>query len=289
MVRRIPRGRVVTYGTIARLVGCPAHARRVGRTSPGHATPRCRATASSRMRRAHRSGMARTAGAARSRGRNVRPRTAAALRLAAARGVRTEGGFGPAPRETATTLRPSGPQAPGTGSGHRDRTAGSDKPRIRPIPPRPESAAACETPDTRTHTGNKIHPMKRFLLPLLLVWTLIARAQEPLCIVNGTRCADISSIPPERIERVEQLRPTRRPSPATARRLRTACCSSRCTTTATPYFRRARSATHVAARTEWNDRQPAARVVVRYRITPRAARSPTACSNPPTDACAAAC
>ncbi len=48
MVRRIPRGRVVTYGTIARLVGCPAHARRVGRTlAPGHATPRCRATASS--------------------------------------------------------------------------------------------------------------------------------------------------------------------------------------------------------------------------------------------------
>ena len=47
--------------------------------------------------------------------------------------------------------------------------------------------------------------MKRFLLPLLLVWTLIARAQEPLCIVNGTRCADIGSIPPERIERVEQL------------------------------------------------------------------------------------
>ena len=32
VVRRIPRGRVVTYGTIARLVGCPAHARRVGRT-----------------------------------------------------------------------------------------------------------------------------------------------------------------------------------------------------------------------------------------------------------------
>ena len=31
VVRRIPRGRVVTYGTIARLVGCPAHARRVGR------------------------------------------------------------------------------------------------------------------------------------------------------------------------------------------------------------------------------------------------------------------
>jgi methylated-DNA-protein-cysteine methyltransferase-like protein len=31
IVRQIPVGRVVTYGRIARLIGCPQHARRVGK------------------------------------------------------------------------------------------------------------------------------------------------------------------------------------------------------------------------------------------------------------------
>lgn len=31
VVAQIPAGRVVTYGQIARLIGCPDHARRVGR------------------------------------------------------------------------------------------------------------------------------------------------------------------------------------------------------------------------------------------------------------------
>ena len=110
--------------------------------------------------------------------------------------------------------------------------------------------------------------MKRFLLPLLLVWTLIARAQEPLCIVNGTRCADIGSIPPERIERVEQLpadeETIARYGPDAAHGvLLVTLHHDRDAVFPEGSFR-----DYVAARTEWNDRQPAARVVVRYRITP---------------------
>ncbi len=110
--------------------------------------------------------------------------------------------------------------------------------------------------------------MKRFLLPLLLVWTLIARAQEPLCIVNGTRCADIGSIPPERIERVEQLpadeETIARYGPEAAHGvLLVTLHHDRDAVFPEGSFR-----DYVAARTEWNDRQPAARVVVRYRITP---------------------
>jgi methylated-DNA-protein-cysteine methyltransferase-like protein len=44
VVRRVPRGRVVTYGQVATLAGIPGHARQVGRepTCPGTAssTPR---------------------------------------------------------------------------------------------------------------------------------------------------------------------------------------------------------------------------------------------------------
>lgn len=110
--------------------------------------------------------------------------------------------------------------------------------------------------------------MKRFLLPLLLAWTLVARAQEPLCIVNGTRCADIGSIPPERIERVEQLpadeETIARYGPEAAHGvLLVTLHHDRDAVFPEGSFR-----DYVAARTEWNDRQPAARVVVRYRITP---------------------
>lgn len=42
VVRRIPKGRVVTYGEVARLAGMPGHARQVGYALQACPTPRCR-------------------------------------------------------------------------------------------------------------------------------------------------------------------------------------------------------------------------------------------------------
>lgn len=63
--------------------------------------------------------------------------------------------------------------------------------------------------------------MKRYALLLYILFLAAAvRAAtprpQPLYIVNGKETSEIRSIPPEDIENVEMLPPTRRPSPATA-------------------------------------------------------------------------
>ncbi len=80
--------------------------------------------------------------------------------------------------------------------------------------------------------------MKRYALTLFALLgsaLLPAAAQKPLYIVNGRETEEIASIPPEDIERVETL-------PADEET--------------------------IARRVEWPDDEPAARVVLRYKITP---------------------
>ena len=96
-----------------------------------------------------------------------------------------------------------------------------------------------------------------------------AAAQEPLYIVNGTVREEISSIPPDLIERAERL-------PADEETI------ARYGPAATPgvllvTLRHDRAARftgdasfddYIAARVVWSEREPAARVVLRYTVTP---------------------
>lgn len=112
--------------------------------------------------------------------------------------------------------------------------------------------------------------MKRYFLFIsaLLAATLPVAAQQPLYIVNGIETEQIASIPPDDIENVEMLpadeETIARYGPEAAHGvLLVTLHHDRDAVFPEGSFR-----DYVAARTEWNDRQPAARVVVRYRITP---------------------
>ena len=103
--------------------------------------------------------------------------------------------------------------------------------------------------------------MKRYALTLFALLgsaLLPAAAQKPLYIVNGRETEEIASIPPEDIERVETL-------PAdeeTIARYGLRASNGVLLVTDSTFGR------YIARRVEWPDDEPAARVVLRYKITP---------------------
>lgn len=96
-----------------------------------------------------------------------------------------------------------------------------------------------------------------------------AAAQEPLYIVNGTVREEISSIPPDLIERAERL-------PADEETIaRYGPAATHGVLLVTLRHDRAARFTgdapfddYIAARVVWSEREPAARVVLRYTVTP---------------------
>lgn len=142
-------------------------------------------------------------------------------------------------------------------------SAGSDPSECPP----PRGGRTIFPPDPRSS-----HMMKRTLLSALSVLSLLAastaRAQQPLYLVNGRERADVADIPPSIIERIEEL-PADEES--IARYGEKAACgvvlvtlrydeAPRFTADTLPFDR------YVARRVTWNETDPAARVVLRYRI-----------------------
>ena len=114
--------------------------------------------------------------------------------------------------------------------------------------------------------------MKRYALTLFALLgsaLLPAAAQKPLYIVNGRETEEIASIPPEDIERVETLPADEETIARYGLRasngvlLVTLRYDSPAVFPSDSTFGR-----YIARRVEWPDDEPAARVVLRYKITP---------------------
>lgn len=106
------------------------------------------------------------------------------------------------------------------------------------------------------------------LLPLLALAPYLA-AQEPLYIVNGTVREEIRSIPPDLIERAERLPADEEtiarygPEAANGVMLITLRHDRPARFTGTEPFD-----DYIASHVVWSDDEPAARVVLRYTVTP---------------------
>ena len=114
--------------------------------------------------------------------------------------------------------------------------------------------------------------MKRYALTLFALLgsaLLPAAAQKPLYIVNGRETEEIASIPPEDIERGESLPADEETIARYGLRasngvlLVTLRYDSPAVFPSDSTFGR-----YIARRVEWPDDEPAARVVLRYKITP---------------------
>ena len=110
---------------------------------------------------------------------------------------------------------------------------------------------------------------------LLILWTLLlaavlpAAAQQPLYIVNGKVCDDIRSIPPDDIEQVESL-----PADEETIARYGAEASNGVILVTLRYDSPARFpsdstfGSYIARQVRWDESEPTARVVLRYKITP---------------------
>lgn len=113
--------------------------------------------------------------------------------------------------------------------------------------------------------------MKRFIpiTAFLLATLLPAAAQHPLYLVNGTPTDRIDAIPPEDIERVESL-----PADEETIARYGEEASEGVLIITLRYDRPARFAAdttfggYIARQVRWDDDEPAARVVLRYKVTP---------------------
>lgn len=116
----------------------------------------------------------------------------------------------------------------------------------------------------------KKHYLLRIVAGLfVLVLPAALRAQEPLYIVNGVERASLDDIPPELIERAERL-------PADEQTIaRYGARASNGVLLITLHHDRSARFTggesfdaYIASQVEWPDDEPAARVVLRYEVTP---------------------
>lgn len=111
--------------------------------------------------------------------------------------------------------------------------------------------------------------MRHLLLSCALLAAITAAAQRPLCIVNGERRTDIATIPPADIERMEELPADEETIARYGEEasegviLVTLRYDEPARFDAAPSF-----GAYVASRVRWDDDDPAARVVLRYTVTP---------------------
>jgi len=115
----------------------------------------------------------------------------------------------------------------------------------------------------------------RILLPALLILaahtpTATGQTQKPLYIVNGVPCQEIQTIPPDDIESVEEL-----PADEQTIRIYGQEASNGVIVVRLRYDTPARFgdgselfADYIARQVRWDENEPTARVVLRYRILP---------------------
>lgn len=113
--------------------------------------------------------------------------------------------------------------------------------------------------------------MKRYIFFFALLLTAVTpvTAQKPLYLVNGVETEEISSIPPEDIEKLEML-PADEES--IARYGEKAACGVMLVTLRYDQPARFEAAEsfddYIASQVKWGADEPAARVILRYTITP---------------------
>ncbi|MFQ7501996.1 MAG: TonB-dependent receptor [Alistipes finegoldii] len=113
--------------------------------------------------------------------------------------------------------------------------------------------------------------MKRYILLLsaLFAATLSAVAQRPLYIVNGVETEEIESIPPDDIENIESLPADEETiarygeKAANGVMLVTLRYDQSAVFTADSTF-----SGYIARQVKWGDDEPAARIILRYTVTP---------------------
>lgn len=113
--------------------------------------------------------------------------------------------------------------------------------------------------------------MKRSLLLLFaLAATRLVTAQQPLYIVNGREVAEIASIAPEEIESIETLPADEETIGRYGERAAegVVLLTLRYDTPARFTADSLSFGAYIARQVAWSEREPAARVVVRYTVTP---------------------
>lgn len=182
-------------------------------------------------------------------------------------------------------LPPPGRQQPGPDSARMDRTAGVARSRRRPFPGQRlrgpfgfglggDRIVRRQYPGPAGRFAKKDYGMKRYALLLYILFLAAAvRAAtprpQPLYIVNGKETSEIRSIPPEDIENVEML-------PADEETIaRYGQRAAHGVMLITLRYDRPASfpadsafGSYIARQVRWDESEPTARVVLRYKITP---------------------
>lgn len=113
--------------------------------------------------------------------------------------------------------------------------------------------------------------MKRLLLILLLTSALTAAAQEPLYLVNGKEVDEISSIPPDDMESVEMLPADEETIARYGEKAYNGVMVVTLRYDTPARFPAGESFdAYIASQVKWPEEETAARVVLRYTVTPRA-------------------
>lgn len=117
--------------------------------------------------------------------------------------------------------------------------------------------------------------IRRFLLLAALLAATPLVAQKPLYIVNGTPCAEMAPIDPDDIERIEELPADEESIARYGEKASNGVILITLKYDSPAVFEGGESfAGHIARQVKWTDDEPAARVVLRYKITPEGATRP---------------
>lgn len=134
------------------------------------------------------------------------------------------------------------------------------------------TAADVRTPGFRS--GSAAAPvrktMKRFAIFLLFLFCAAPlAAQKPLYIVNGTPCDEIATIDTDDIERIEELPADEESIARYGEKASNGVILITLKYDSPAVFEGGESfANYIARQVKWDGNEPAARVVLRYRVTP---------------------
>lgn len=117
----------------------------------------------------------------------------------------------------------------------------------------------------------KKHRMKRYILILsaLFAATLSAVAQRPLYIVNGVETEEIESIPPDDIENIESLPADEETIARYGEKAANGVILISLRYDKPAVFEAGTTFDeYIAGQVKWDDDEPAARIILRYTVTP---------------------
>ena len=277
VVAQIPAGKIVSYKQIARLIGMPDHARRVGRAmASAPAGLPCHRVVNSAGRTAPGCG-------------SCSKRKASASRPTAAPTSLASCGRKSCKPHGTHTRHSRGEHREPCREGHSPHPAGHDRPagrgnispeKIWHSAPKPLSSHhPAYAPDILRRAifpagdafiGKK-HRMKRYILLLsaLFAATLSAVAQRPLYIVNGVETEEIESIPPDDIENIESLPADEETIARYGEKAANGVILISLRYDKPAIFEAGTTFDeYIAGQVKWDDDEPAARIILRYTVTP---------------------